>query len=144
MSINIIHGMNHIGLEDGGASFVTAPTLHSARNLRTKRNRDVAMVPLRIMSYGRKGLDLALKYGCFAGARYTNLRTIRGIRDIGLIDIDWKNYDFDRHLEAVKIHRPNLTVAMDILSIRSLPKILLFCTNNRQMPREKRRTTHRY
>jgi hypothetical protein len=88
------------------------------------KNPNVTVVPLRIMSYGRKGLDLALKYGWFAGARYTNLRTIRGIERIGLIDIDWKNYDFDKHLLAVRLHRPHLTVAMDILSKRSLPIIL--------------------
>lgn len=93
-------------------------------NLKRQEPTRPNVVPLRVMSYGRKGLDIALKYGWFVGARYTNLRTIRGLNQIGLIDIDWKNYDFDKHLEALKVHRPYLTVAMDILSRQSLPRIL--------------------
>jgi hypothetical protein len=58
------------------------------------------------------------------GARYTNLRDIRGFDQIGLIDIEWRTYDFRRHLEAVRQTRPLLTVARDIERIRDLGHIL--------------------
>ncbi len=70
--------------------------------------------PIRVMCHGRKTLQVAVKYGWLPGARYTNLRDIRGFRRIGLIDIDWRSYDFKRHVHALKETRPLLTVARDI------------------------------
>jgi len=70
--------------------------------------------PIRVMCHGRKTLQVAVKFGWLPGARYTNLRDIRGFHRIGLIDIDWKTYDFKRHMHAVKETRPLLTVARDI------------------------------
>jgi hypothetical protein len=58
------------------------------------------------------------------GARYTNLRDLRRFERVGFIDIEWTNYSFKRHLEAVKATRPLLTVAMDIMDPRRLPRIL--------------------
>jgi hypothetical protein len=58
------------------------------------------------------------------GARYTNLRDIRRFERIGFIDIDWRNYSFKRHLEAVKAAKPIMTVARDVEDVGALPSIL--------------------
>jgi len=70
--------------------------------------------PVRVMCHGRKTLRIAVKYGWLPGARYTNLRDIAGFPSVGLIDVDWRSYDFKQHLHAVKETRPILTVAKDI------------------------------
>lgn len=62
--------------------------------------------------------------GGLPGARYTNLRDIRGFPSIGLIDIDWRSYDFKRHLRAVKETGPLLTVAKDIERESEFERIL--------------------
>jgi hypothetical protein len=67
---------------------------------------------------------LAKQYGWLAGASYTNLRNIRGIEPIGLIDIDWEEYDFTKHLQAVKAHRPLITIAKDVVRARDLDRTL--------------------
>ncbi len=54
------------------------------------------------MSHGRKTLQVALKYGWLPGARYTNLRDIKGFRRIGLID-DWGSYDFSLLAHAMAV-----------------------------------------
>jgi hypothetical protein len=72
------------------------------------------MNPIRVMCHGRQTLKVAVKHGWLPGARYTNLRDIAGFDQIGLIDIDWKSYDFNRHLRAVMAARPLLTIARDI------------------------------
>jgi hypothetical protein len=64
------------------------------------------MQVMQIVTHGRAVLLLAKKYGWLPGARYTNLRDIRGFDSIGLIDIEWKQYCFKRHLEAVRAVRP--------------------------------------
>jgi hypothetical protein len=58
------------------------------------------------------------------GARYTNLRDIKRFERIGFIDIDWKNYNFKAHLNAVKSVRPKVTVAKDIEDISELDMII--------------------
>jgi hypothetical protein len=68
--------------------------------------------------------SLALEQGWLPGARYTNLRDIRGYSRIGLIDIDWKNYDYGRHLAAVKQTNPILTCARDIEDIDAIDSII--------------------
>jgi hypothetical protein len=40
------------------------------------------------------------------------------------VDIDWKRYDFDRHLHVVRKVRPQLTVARDIVSADILDDII--------------------
>ena len=56
--------------------------------------------------------------------RYTNLRDIRQFDEIGFIDIDWEHYSFKRHLEAVKVTRPLMTVARDVTRARDLTRTL--------------------
>src|SRR5205814_328326 len=58
------------------------------------------------------------------GARYTNLRDVREMDRLCFLDIDWKNYDYRRHIAVAREHRPFLTVARDIESITDLPAIL--------------------
>jgi hypothetical protein len=41
------------------------------------------------------------------------------------LDIDWKHYDFARHLEAARRHNPLVTVARDVVSLRHLKSVLL-------------------
>jgi hypothetical protein len=79
---------------------------------------------LKFVAHSRRVLTIARRFGWLPGARYTNLRDIRRCERVGFIDIEWKNYSFHRHLAAVKATRPILTVAMDILDTRSLPRIL--------------------
>jgi hypothetical protein len=84
---------------------------------------DSAMV-LKFVAHSRRVLTIARRFGWLPGARYTNLRDIRRCERVGFIDIEWKNYCFPRHLAAVKATRPILTVAMDILDSRALPRVL--------------------
>jgi hypothetical protein len=58
------------------------------------------------------------------GARYTNLRDVRGLERIGFIDVDWRNYSFKHHLEAIKAAKPLMTVAQDVNDVAALPRIL--------------------
>lgn len=67
---------------------------------------------------------IAETYGWQPGARYTNLRDVRHADRVGFLDIDWKNYDFSRHLAAAKAVRPKLTVAQDVIDVARLPEIL--------------------
>ena len=80
--------------------------------------------PIRVLCHGRQTIKLARQYGWLPGARYTNLRDIRGFDEIGLIDIDWKEYNFQRHLDAVKAARPMLTIARDVERRRDLRRTL--------------------
>jgi hypothetical protein len=67
---------------------------------------------------------IAAAHGWLPGARYTNLRDVRRFKRLGFLDIDWKNYDFRRHVEAASQTRPLITVARDIECRRSLRKII--------------------
>jgi len=78
-------------------------------------------IPLRVICHGRLALKIAMKHGWLPGARYTNLRDIRGFDEIGLIDIEWRSYNFSQHLLAVKSTRPILTIAKDIERKCELP-----------------------
>ncbi len=82
------------------------------------------MPVFKIVNHSKKVLGIAKKHGWLSGARYTNLRDVREIGKIGFIDIDWKNYNFDMHLEAVKRIRPMLTVAKDVLEPNQLETVL--------------------
>ena len=86
----------------------------------------ILVTPLKYISHSRRAILHAKDYGWFPGARYTNLRDIRGVQfeRIGFIDIDWKNYNFERHLAAVAETRPRLTVARDIEQIGELDRVL--------------------
>jgi hypothetical protein len=65
-----------------------------------------------------------MKYGWLPGARYTNLRDIKNFKKIGLIDIDWKNYNYKFHLKIVKKIKPFMTVARDVIDYTQLDQII--------------------
>lgn len=67
----------------------------------------------KIVTHSRTVLSIAKKHKWYIGARYTNLRDVATFRKVHFIDIDWKNYDYKRHLEAVKALKPKYTVAKD-------------------------------
>ena len=69
-------------------------------------------------------LEIAVSHGWLPGARYTNLRDVRRFRELGFLDIDWKRYDFARHLEVAANTRPLMTVARDVENKRDLKRIL--------------------
>src|ERR1700730_11531531 len=79
---------------------------------------------IRFVAHSHRVLRIARRFGWLPGARYTNLRDVRRFDRVGFIDIDWVDYSFARHLQAVKATRPMLTVAMDITDPRKLPRIL--------------------
>lgn len=67
---------------------------------------------------------MGIQAGWIPAARYTHLRDIRTFDRIGFIDIDFKNYSFEKHLKAVQQFRPHLTVARDVFDLTELPAIL--------------------
>jgi hypothetical protein len=67
---------------------------------------------------------IAARFGWLPGARYTNLRDVRCFDRLGFLDIDWKNYNFQRHLDAARSTRPLITVARDVERKCDLPLIL--------------------
>ncbi len=66
----------------------------------------------------------AVNRGWLPGARYTNLRDIKKFERLGFLDINWENYDFNKHLQAAKSTKPMMTVAKDITDISELDRIL--------------------
>ena len=104
-----------------------------------------AMKPPRYINHSYKAISIAMKYGWQPGARYTNLRDIRRYDRIGFMDIDWKNYSFAKHLAAVQLVHPKLTVARDIIDIKNIDAVLeeaemlsQFCENVIIVPKDKR------
>ena len=102
-------------------------------------------VPIRVLCHGKPTLRIAVRYGWLPGARYTNLRDIRGFAEIGLIDVDWREYDFRKHLDAVRTTRPLLTIARDVEDIKNLTEILdqahelsLWCKHVVIVPKDQR------
>lgn len=79
---------------------------------------------IKIVCYSPTVLKFAHGLGWFGGASYVRLRDIRNIETIGLIDIDWRNYDFKKHLAAVKRYRPLITVANDVVRAADLNRTL--------------------
>ena len=81
---------------------------------------------LKFVTHGKSVLRLVMKNGWRPGARYTNLRDVRGLsfEGNGFLDIQWKRYDFQRHLAAATQTHPLITVAQDIECIRHLDRIL--------------------
>lgn len=88
--------------------------------MRRATNRGVK----KFVTHSKRVLRIAVRHGWMPGARYTNLRDIREFPAVGFIDIDWKNYDFHRHLEAVKATRPLFTVARDVEHHSQLKQVL--------------------
>jgi hypothetical protein len=79
---------------------------------------------MRFVAHSSTVISIAAGFGWRPGARYTNLRDIRHVESVGFLDIDWKQYDFGRHLAVVKRLTPCVTVARDILHPRELRMVL--------------------
>jgi hypothetical protein len=79
---------------------------------------------LKFVAHSHRVLRIAGRFGWLPGARYTNLRDVRKYDRVGFLDIEWRNYSFQRHLDAAKATKPLVTVALDIDDPRKLPKIL--------------------
>lgn len=84
------------------------------------------MKVLKFIAHSKKAISIAQDYGWYPGARYTNLRDVKWFNFTanGFLDIDWKNYDFHRHLDVVAQHRPKITIARDVECIFTLDAIL--------------------
>lgn len=78
----------------------------------------------RFVTHSFRAASIALRHGWLPGARYTNLRDTRRFDRLGFLDIDWRNYNFAKHLEATRSTRPMLTVARDIEDIANLERTL--------------------
>lgn len=83
------------------------------------------MKPLRFATHSKRVQKIAIKNGWLPSARYTNLRDVKEFENVQFIDIDFKNYNFHKHLEAVKKHKPHLTVARDIFCLSQLDQIMI-------------------
>jgi hypothetical protein len=79
---------------------------------------------MKIICASEKITKIALKYGWLPGANYNNLRNIKNYEIVGMIDIEWSNYNFKKHLEVVRKIKPIFTVAKDIMNINELDKII--------------------
>lgn len=82
------------------------------------------MNPIRFASHSRTVQRIAVRHGWLPAARYTNLRDVREFPRVGFVDINWKNYSFSSHLDAVKAVRPMMTVARDIEDAKNLDRII--------------------
>lgn len=79
---------------------------------------------MKFIAYNKGIIRQAMAYGWLPAARYTNLRDVKGLGKLGLLDIDWKNYNFKRHLQATESIRPFITVARDVESKNQLKRII--------------------
>lgn len=79
---------------------------------------------LKFITHSAKAQQIALSHGWCTGARYTNLRDVRRFDSLGFLDIEWKRYDFHRHLRAAIATKPFMTVAQDIEDITEFNKII--------------------
>lgn len=82
--------------------------------------------PIKFVAHSKRVIDLATQHGWRPGARYTNTRDVRhtNFSGIGFLDINWKRYDYSRHIAAAETLRPFMTVARDIECLSQLEKIL--------------------
>ena len=81
---------------------------------------------LKYVAHSKKVIGLAMNEGWLPGARYTNLRDVKtfDFRHKGFLDIDWKNYSFQKHLENAEQENPRITIARDVECIFQLETIL--------------------
>jgi hypothetical protein len=82
------------------------------------------LIPLKFASHSKTVQNIAIKHGWLPAARYTNLRDVKTFGKVMFLDIDFKNYNFEKHLSAVKLTRPHLTVARDVFLIDDLENVL--------------------
>lgn len=78
----------------------------------------------KFVTHSYRVLRIAQRFGWMPGARYTNLRDVREFDRLGFLDIEWREYNFARHLSAAKSTNPYMTVARDVERVRDLPRIL--------------------
>ncbi len=95
------------------------------------------------IAHSKKAISIAEEYGWLPGACYTNIRNVRSFNNLGLLDIDWRNYNFKQHLEIAKETRPLFTVAQDVVDINMLEvtlrqayELLKFATNVIIVPKD--------
>jgi hypothetical protein len=72
------------------------------------------MAVLKFIAHSYTAIRIAVKWGWLPGARYSNLRDVRKFDRLGFLDIDWKQYDFAKHLAAARLTKPMMTVAQDV------------------------------
>ncbi|MDL0433836.1 hypothetical protein QPM17_22095 [Marinobacter sp. TBZ242] len=84
------------------------------------------MEVFKFIAHSRKAICIAAEHGWYPGARYTNLRDVKtfDFEGVGFLDIDWKNYDFSRHIDAAAQKKPKMTIARDVECIFKLDQIL--------------------
>jgi hypothetical protein len=82
---------------------------------------------LKFVASSKRVVNIAAEYGWHPGARYTNMRDVKtfSFQHVGFLDINWKKYNFQKHLDTAALHRPKITIARDIECITSLDSILL-------------------
>lgn len=101
----------------------TRRTLHRGQR-KGQTSPSLHQTPLRFVTHSRRVQKLATSHGWLPGARYTNLRDVRCFDRLGFLDIDWKNYAFNKHLNAARATRPFMTVAQDVEDQRDLQRII--------------------
>jgi hypothetical protein len=84
------------------------------------------MKVLKFVAHSKNAIGIAQKFGWHPAARYTNVRDIKTFEfeSNGFLDIDWKNYNFQRHLEVASKCNPKITIARDVECIHQLDSIL--------------------
>jgi hypothetical protein len=82
------------------------------------------MHTLKFVAHSRRVIRIAKRFGWLPAARYTNLRDVRECERVGFLDIDWKDYNFRKHMDAVKACNPLITVARDVEDRRQLSRVL--------------------
>lgn len=78
----------------------------------------------KFVCHSKKVGSLAREHGWLPAARYTNLRDTRTFGQLGFLDIEWKRYNFEAHLNAARRTLPLITVARDVEDVDSLDAIL--------------------
>ena len=78
----------------------------------------------KIVTHSKTVLNIAKNHKWLIGARYTNLRDVSSFDSVHFVDIDWKNYDYQKHLAAVKNLKPKYTVAKDWEKAEDLKALL--------------------
>jgi hypothetical protein len=84
------------------------------------------MKVLKFVAHSKRVIGIAQLHGWYPGARYTNMRDVKtfDFSCRGFLDINWKKYTFDRHLEMAAQHSPKITIARDIECIFQLDSII--------------------
>jgi hypothetical protein len=86
--------------------------------------RGAGRAPLKFVAHSYAVTSIAVRTGWLPGARYSNLRDVRRFDRLGFLDIDWRAYNFERHLAAAKATMPLMTVARDVEDVADLERIL--------------------